>query len=76
MIDRGTVRGDTVILPPGLGLPDGLEVKVEPVFVPSVAGTTALARQDIRNGVPVFPRLQSGVGSSLELVNQFRDETL
>jgi hypothetical protein len=72
---RGRVRDGVVVLDPGVQLPEGLEVVVEPLKV--ISGTTSAPgfAGTMRNGVPVFPRSDSGVVTGLELVNQLRDDS-
>ncbi|MCI0357774.1 MAG: hypothetical protein L0211_04710 [Planctomycetaceae bacterium] len=71
MIYRGKVRGDTVMLPPGVWLPDGTEVNIEPIM-PREATPTPSRAQVVRNGVPLLPRT-NGFAPDLELVNKLRD---
>lgn len=72
---RGRVRDGVVVLDPGVQLPDGLEVVIEPCE--ATCGPTSPCRFPgmMRNGVPVFPRSDSGVIPGLGLVNQLRDES-
>ncbi len=73
MIYRGKVYGDAVKLPPGVRLPEGTEVLLEPI----VAGhgkspTSSGAPETVRNGVPVFPR-RIGSVPDIELVNKLHE---
>jgi hypothetical protein len=76
MIYRGKVHGGVIVLPPGVELPDGLDVTIEPA--PEVPRETHLPAPSplLRNGVPVFPRVREGCCPGLELVNLLRDESL
>jgi hypothetical protein len=76
MTYRGTVCGNVVVFPPGVQLPDGLEVSVEtlPALPSSAASNEAVS---LRNGVPVYPvRDASLPRPNLDQVNALRDETL
>jgi hypothetical protein len=70
---RGKLHGGVVVLEPGVQLPDGLDVIVQPVPAPPAA---AIPPRIMRNGVPVFPRTSGTLTPGLEIVNQLRDETL
>lgn len=72
---RGTVRDGVVVLDPGVQLPDGLEVVIKPLEASSGSTSPSSFPGTMRNGVPVFPRSDSGVVAGLELVNQLRDES-
>ena len=73
---RGRVRDGVVVLDPGVQLPDGLEVVIEPLDATSGPTSPSSFPGMVRNGVPVFPRSDSEVVPRLELVNQFRDESV
>jgi hypothetical protein len=75
MIYRGRFRGGVIVLEPGVRLPEGTEVVVQPVEV-EIAGTRPSSPRVMRNGVPVFPRSTNELRPGLDLVNQLRDETL
>lgn len=75
MVYRGKVRGSVVVLQPGIQLPDGLEVTIEPVQTQSPQPSPAGRQSTMRNGVPVFPASTPGGAPGLDLVNQLRDET-
>jgi hypothetical protein len=72
MVYRGQVHGDVIVLSGGVRLPQGTEVLVEPVqkgtFSPKPTGMTT------RNGVPVFPKADTGTVGNLDLVNELRDD--
>jgi hypothetical protein len=53
MVYRGQVCGEVIVLAPGVRLPEGQEVLVEPIN--SQAPAKASAGFPLRNGVPVFP---------------------
>ena len=72
---RGKVHDGVVVLHPGVQLPDGLEVVVEPLGATSGPTSPTSFPGTMRNGVPVFPRGDSGVVPGIELVNQLRDES-
>ena len=72
---RGRVRDGVVVLDPGIELPDGLEVVIEPLEATSGPASPSSFLGMMRNGVPVFPRSDSAVVPGLELVNQLRDES-
>lgn len=72
---RGKVRDGVVVLDPGVQLPDGLEVVVEPLEAACGPTSPATFCETMRNGVPVFSRSDRGTAPGLELVNQLRDET-
>ncbi|MFO7907940.1 MAG: hypothetical protein R6U98_35190 [Pirellulaceae bacterium] len=72
---RGRVRDGVVVLDPGVQLPDGLEVAIEPLEPNAGPTSPSSFPGTVRNGVPVFPRSDSGVVPGLELVNQLRDES-
>lgn len=76
MVYQGTVRGGVVVLPAGVHLADGLEVTVQPMPPPSPSPSQQTVGQSpqIRNGVPIFPRISNGATIDLELVNRLRDE--
>jgi len=74
MIYRGKVRGNVIVLPPGVRLPDGMDVLIESTQAMPAAGTKPGSTTQLRNGVPVFPKSQNGVISDLNLVNKLRDE--
>jgi len=76
MVYRGKVHGGVVVLQPGIQLPEGLEVTVQPLQVQSLQPSPANFTSTMRNGVPVFPRRKGGRAPGLDLVNQLRDETL
>ena len=76
MIYRGKVHGGVVVLPPGVELPDGLDVTIEPVPAEPRETPSAALSPVMRNGVPVFPRGREDLRPGLELVNLLRDETL
>jgi len=75
MVYRGKVHGSVVVLQPGIQLPDGLEVTIEPLPVQSPQPNPAGIPSARRNGVPVFPASKNGYAPGLDLVNQLRDET-
>jgi hypothetical protein len=76
MIYRGKVHGGVVVLPPGIRLPEGLDVTVEPApDEPRETQSTEPPRM-MRNGVPVFSRVREGLCPGLELVNLLRDDPL
>lgn len=75
MVYRGKVRGSVVVLQPGIQLPDGLEVTIEPVQVQSLQPSPAGIPSTMRSGVPVFPASKGGYAPGLDLVNKLRDET-
>jgi len=54
MVYRGQVKGGVVVLDPGAQLPEGTEVKVEPV-APSPAKTWAEQLGDLVGSVPDLP---------------------
>jgi hypothetical protein len=72
MVYQGTVRGGVVVLDPGLQLPDGIIVTVQP-HLPSSRETAAAF--PLRNSIPVFPRQESAQPVTVELVSQLNDET-
>ncbi len=77
MTFRSKVVGDVIVLPPGVSLPDGMEVTVNVESKP--AGPTQAsdgAHRSIRNGVPVFPPVFGAPASDLALVNSLRDGAL
>jgi hypothetical protein len=74
MTYRGTVRGEVVLLPPGIHLPDGMEVSIEPLGPVAQSDPTANASPLMKNGVPVFSRRTEGAAPGLELVNDLRDD--
>jgi len=75
MIYQGRVRDGVVVLPPGVELPEGSFVTVEPVREESRSKSSASSRLVMRNGVPVFPRLRERPRPGLEIVNSLRDES-
>jgi len=74
MVYRGQVRGGVVVLQPGVCLPEGLYVAVEPLDAERSRAPLETPRLPLRNGVPVFPRHESGVTPDLDRVNRLRDE--
>ena len=54
MVYRGYVKGGVVVLDPKVELPDGLEVRVEPV-PPAVRKTLAEQLGDLIGSVPDLP---------------------
>jgi hypothetical protein len=74
MVYRGTVQGGLVVLEPGVHLPDGMNVTIQPVQAAPV--TTPPFISPLRNGVPDFPSHGNGTVSNLDLVNKLRDEPL
>ena len=71
MVYHGTVRGGVVVLAPGTELPEGITVTVQPQQCDREEAATSYT---LRNGVPVFPKLESATPVTVELVNQLRDE--
>lgn len=76
MIYRGKVHRGVVVLPPGVELPEGLAVTVEPAAGEPRETPATAPSPVMRNGVPVFPRVQEDLHPGLELVNLLRDESL
>ena len=76
MIYRGKVHGGVVVLSPGIRLPEGLDVTVEPAQEEPRETQSAVPPRMMRNGVPVFPRVCEGLRPGLELVNFLCDESL
>ncbi len=74
MTYRGKLRGGVVVLEPGVQLPDGLDVIVEPVRAANVRLAPPSPPLTMRNGVPVFPQSDRKCAPGLDLVNQLRDE--
>jgi len=74
MVYRGQVCGAVIVLPPGVRLPDGMEVLVEPID--STSSEVQPTGLTLRNGVPVFPRNGGGPAPNLKVVNDLRDEVL
>ncbi len=75
MIYRGKVRGGVVVLQGGTHLPEDLDVMVEPLTAEFPPSSPVNDGGVVRNGVPVFPRIEGGTAPGLDLVNDLRDET-
>jgi hypothetical protein len=71
MTYQGTVRGGVVIFPPGAQPPEGLEVTVLPQV--SQASDTS-SPFPLKNGIPIFPRVEGAPPVTVEFVNQLLDE--
>jgi hypothetical protein len=72
MVYRGQVCGEVIVLAPGVRLPEGMEVLIEPIG--SRRAESPITEFPLRNGVPVFPRNGSSPAPSLGIVNQLRDD--
>jgi hypothetical protein len=72
MTFRSKVVGDVIVLPPGVSLPEGMEVTVE---VPNQSAPTGSGTSEpsIRNGVPIFPSVVGAPQSDLALINNLSD---
>lgn len=74
MTYRGTVFGNVVVFPPGIELPEGLEVTVEPIIAKSTPDKSTESVL-LRNGVPVYSVCdESTLQPGMEVVNALRDE--
>jgi hypothetical protein len=71
MVFHGKVCGNVVVLPPGVNLPEGLEVTVEAA---SLLPPVASSQLTMRNGVPVFPCAVTTSSADMGVVNELRDE--
>lgn len=72
MIYRGQVHGDVIVLSGGVRLPEGTHVLVEPVE--KQTASTPISESSIRNGVPVFLKIETATAPTIELVNAIRDD--
>ncbi len=71
MVYQGTVRGGVVIFPPGAQPPDGLAVTVQPQVVQPSDSSSPFP---LKNGIPIFPRVEGAPPITVEFVNQLLDE--
>lgn len=54
MTYRGAVCGNVVVLPPGVQLPDGLEVSIQTISALTPSAVVPSDAVSFRNGVPVY----------------------
>ena len=74
MIYQGTVHDGVIVLPPDVRLPDGLQVRVQPISTEDSATELPAEWQgEMKNGVPVFPLNQGANPPNIDLVNELRD---
>ncbi len=71
MVYQGTVRGGVVVLAPGASLPEGLAVIVEPRENTPGQGEE---QSPLKNGIPIFPRVEGAPPITVAFVNQLLDE--
>jgi type IV secretory pathway protease TraF len=71
MVYQGTVRGGVIVLPPGTQLPEGLAVIVQPRENSSAQDEQQF---QLKNGIPIFPRVEGAPPITVEFVNQLLDE--
>mgnify|MGYP007059455168 CR=1 FL=1 len=81
MIYHGTVQDGVVTFPPGVQLPDGMKVVVQPTAQSQSVQSESIQTQPepevtMRNGFHLFPHRDNDLVPDLELVNQIRDEEL